>query len=586
MGYTSAPSNAVWTAAERCELPSRLRSHLILASASPSRAVERKFRPRSKSLSQSTRNGHLRNMRSFNTAGPVVAQDHYCIPPLERIDLEYVLGLIHDQKYFILHAPRQTGKTSTLKALQDHLNSGAEGDYRCLYVNLESGQTAREDVGRAMQAILDEFALRAELVLEDDFVQKAWREVPVMSGSHGALKRVLAKWSLASPRPLVLLIDEIDALIGDSLLSVLRQLRSGYDMRPRSFPHSIVLCGVRNVRDYPIHPSSDGEMIPGGSAFNISATSLRLGDFDRGEVEALLGQHTEETGQQFEPAAVERICTQSAGQPSLVNALCWHACFESPRGRDRSRPISEDDILAAQEVLIQGRVVHLDQLTDKLRDERVQRVIEPMLSGAAHRSCTTHDLEYVRDLGLIALDPPPRIANPIYAEAVPRELTYVIQQDLLVEPAWYVDEDGALNLDKLLEAFQEYFRESGEHWLKPFQYREAGPQLLLQAFLQRVLSGGGRIEREYGLGRQRVDLLIRWPRPGGEQRFVIECKILRGSLDKTLEKGLPQTASYMDRCGADPGHLVIFYRSAKPWQEKVYRRSEEFEGTPVEVWGM
>jgi len=283
---------------------------------------------------------------------------------------------------------------------------------------------------------------------------------------------------------------------------------------------------------------------------------------------------------------VERICTQAAGQPWLVNALCWHPCFESPRGRDRSRPISEDDILAAQEVLIQGRVVHLDQLTDELQDERVQRVIEPMLSGAAHRSCTTHDLEYVRDLGLIALDPPPRIANPIYAEAVPRELTYVIQQDLLVEPAWYVDEDGDLNPDKLLEAFQEYYRESGEHWLKPFQYREAGPQLLLQAFLQRVLSGGAHIEREYGLGQQRVDLLIRWPRPESEQRFVIECKILRGNLDKTLEKGLPQTAGYIDRCAADAGHLVIFDRSAKPWQEKVYRRREEFSGTPVEVWGM
>ena len=73
---------------------------------------------------------------------------------------------------------------------------------------------------------------------------------------------------------------------------------------------------------------------------------------------------------------------------------------------------------------------------------------------------------------------------------------------------------------------------------------------------------------------------------GGEQRFVIECKILRGSLDKTLEKGLPQTAGYMDQCAADAGHLVIFDRSAKPWQEKVYRRSEEFEGTRVEVWGM
>ena len=525
-------------------------------------------------------------MRSFNTAGPIDAQDHYSIPPLERMDLDYVLNLIHDEKYLTLHAPRQTGKTSVLKALQDRLNSGAEGDYRCLHVNVEAAQIAREDIERAISAILQVLAGTAQTVLGDDSLDGIRREVLAEDSPGTALFEILQRWAQAETRPLVLLIDEIDSLIGDSLLSVLRQLRSGYENRPHAFPHSIVLCGVRNVRDYRIHSASEGKTIAGGSAFNISAAALRLGDFDRAETEALLGQHTAETGQEFEPAAIERVYTQTAGQPWLVNALCHGACFKNKQGRDRSRPISEDAILAAQEVLIQGRVVHLDQLADKLQEERVQRVIQPMLSGAAHRSYTAHDLEYVRDLGLVALDSPPRIANPIYAEVVPRELTYATQEDLLVDPAWYINEDGALNLDKLLEAFQEYFRENSEHWLKLFQYQEAGPQLLLQAFLQRVLNGGGRIEREYGLGRQRVDLFIRWPRPGGQQRFVIECKILHGSLDKTLEKGLPQTAGYMDRCGADAGHLVIFDRSTKPWSEKVYRRSEEFDGKRIEVWGM
>ena len=502
------------------------------------------------------------------------------------MDLDYVLNLIHDEKYFILHAPRQTGKTSALRALQDRLNSGAEGDYRCLHVNIEAAQVAREDVARAMETILDALAARAQDALADRTLEQICDEVLAKSRPTNALFRALNRWSRSDPRPLVLLIDEIDTLIGDSLLSVLRQLRSGYENRPHAFPHSIVLCGVRNVRDYRIHSASEGKTIAGGSAFNISADSLRLGDFDRAETAALLGQHTSETGQEFEPAAIDRVYTQTAGQPWLVNALCWHACFKSPHGRDRSRAITEHDILAAQEVLIQGRVVHLDQLADKLQEERVQRVIQPMLSGAARRSYTAHDLEYVRDLGLIALDSPPRIANPIYAEVVPRELTHATQEDLLVDPAWYIDEDGALNLDKLLEAFQEFFRENSEHWLKLFQYQEAGPQLLLQAFLQRVLNGGGRIEREYGLGRQRVDLFIRWPRPGGQQRFVIEGKILHGSLDKTLEKGLPQTAGYMDRCGAAAGHLVIFDRSTKPWSEKVFRRSEEFDGKRIEVWGM
>ena len=524
-------------------------------------------------------------MREFTNEGPVEPDLHYCIPPLERMDLERILKLIRGRKYFILHAPRQTGKTSALIALQDLLNSGTVGSYRCVYVNVEDGQTARHDVGRAMRSILSEIALRARDALKDDFVREIKHEALEMEGPDDALKWVLTEWALASPQPLVLLVDEIDALVGDSLISVLRQLRSGYDRRPDRYPQSVVLCGVRDVRDYRIH-SAKGEPVKGGSAFNISAASLRLGDFERAEVEALVGQHTAETGQEFEPAAVERVWTQTQGQPWLVNALCAQACFESPQGRDRSRAITEDDILEAQEILIQGRVVHLDQLADKLREDRVQRVIEPMLSGLPGRDISTRDYEYVRDLGLIAQGDEIRIANPIYAEVIPRELTFMVQKRLRQQAAWYVDSEGGLESGKLLAAFQQFFRENSEHWLERFGYKEAGPQLLLQAFLQRVFNGGGHIAREYGLGRQRVDLLIRWPRPQGMQRFVIECKVLRGKLEATLKEGLPQTAGYMDRCGADAGHLVIFDLSEKPWEEKVFHRSEEFDGTPVEVWGM
>ena len=525
-------------------------------------------------------------MRFFNTEGPVVAQDHYCVPSLTRMDLDYVLNLIRHKKYFFVHGSRRIGKTSALKALQDRLNSRAEGNYRCLYVNIALVEAVRKDVVRAISAVLQVLARRALNVLGDCAPADIRRKVLAEANPDTALRNFLQRWAQADRRPLVVLIDEIDALAGEALRSVLRQLRSGYDERPESFPHSVVLCGVRGLRDYRTRSGSEGNTITGGGVLNIWAESLRLRDFDRAAVAALLGQHTSETGQQFEPSALERVYAQTAGQPWLVNALCAQACFRNSQGRNRSRPITEDDIVGAQEVLIEGRVGHLGQLANKLEQEGVQRVIEPMLSGATRRSSNARDLEYVRELGLVAMDAPPRIANPIYADMVPWELTYATREDLLVEPTRYIDEDGALDLAKLLEAFQEYFRENSEHRLNLFQYREAGPQLLLQAFLHRVLNGGGRIAREYGLGRRRVDLFILWPRPGAVQRFVIECKILRGGLDETLKKGLPQTADYMDRCAADSGHLVVFDRSEKPWAEKVYRRTEEFDGTPIEVWGI
>ena len=404
---------------------------------------------------------------------------------------------------------------------------------------------------------------------------------------------MLSRWAGADPRPLVLLIDEIDTLVGDTLLSVLRQLRAGYDQRPSRFPHSVILCGVRDVRDYRVRSTAQNALVLGGSAFNIKSKSLRLGDFTEAETRALLTQHTEETGQAFAPAALALIWTRTAGQPWLVNALCREACFESEAGRDRSRTITADDILDSQERLILARVTHLDNLADKLREERVRRVVAPMLTGAADQGSYAdrdRDVEYARDLGLLAQHDTKRIANPIYAEVIPRELTWVTQEDIETEAAWYVDAGGGLDVNGLLAGFQRFFREHSEHWTQRFEhYQEAGPQLLLQAYLQKVVNGGGRVEREYALGRGRVDLLILWPDGGRVHRFVVECKVRHDGLDRTVREGVEQTRGYMDRCGAEAGHLIVFDRSkARTWEEKIFRREAPADGgaAPVTVWGM
>ena len=532
-------------------------------------------------------------MRKFNTEGPVVPERHYCIPPLQRVNLEEILQLLRDMRYFVLHAPRQTGKTSALLALRDLLNDRPERDFRCVYVNVEAAQAQREDLPAAMRTIIGELSDQA-LLAGDEFLDPVWPELLARFGPGRALSAALTRWCMADQRPLVLLIDEIDSLIGDTLISVLRQLRSGYERRPSGFPQSVVLCGVRDVRDYRIRSGSENTVVTGGSAFNVKAESLRLGDFTEAEVRALLGQHAGETGQAFTPQATELLWKQTRGQPWLVNALCRRACFGTESGRDRTRPITGAGFLDAQEQLIRSRETHLDQLADKLGEERVRRVIEPLLSGGDRRTATARDQEYVRDLGLIARDGPLRIANPIYAEVVPRELTYAAQTDLLEEAAWYLDDRGGLDVDKLLTAFQAFFRAHSEHWVARFDYAEAGPQLLLQAFLQRIVNGGGRIEREYGLGRGRTDLLILWPQQGRPEphaaaRFVIECKVLRASLERTIRDGVSQTAGYMDRCAADRGHLVVFDRTeGKPWDEKIFRRRVERAGEhpPITVWGM
>jgi hypothetical protein len=480
---------------------------------------------------------------------------------LQRFDLSELLLLIGQKKYFALHAPRQTGKTSALLALRDHLNSGTS--YRCVYINVEVGQSAREDVAAAMQAILGSLASAARATLGDKLIDSLWPEVLSKQGPHGALKEMLSLWAAADAKPAVLLIDEIDALIGDTLISVLRQLRAGYIQRPQHFPQNIILCGVRDVRDYRIHSSGTREIITGGSAFNVKAESLRLGNFIRPEIEALYHQHTDETGQPFEADALARVWWLTEGQPWLVNALGYETCFKMKAGRERSRPVTRKMIDQAKENLIEQRQTHLDQLTDKLREPRVRRVIEPIMAGGALGDVPPDDIDYVIDLGLCTLQPDGglQIANPIYREVLPRVLSSTARASLpMIAPTW-LSADGNLDTRKLLEAFLTFWRRHGQPLLQTAHYHEIAPHIVLMAFLDRVVNGGGTLEREYAIGSDRMDLHLRY----GDVQLAIELKVWRDRRPDPLPQGLEQLDAYLAGLGLDGGWLVIFdQRSGLP----------------------
>lgn len=514
------------------------------------------------------------------------------VDPLSRINLNEIDMLITQQKYFVLHAPRQTGKTSMLLALRDYLNK--QGRYVCVYANIEGGQAARNNVDSCIATVCTAIAERTDTVLRSDAGSELFEKYKDKD-FNTRLTSFLKALSLMLEKPLVLFLDEIDALVGDSLVSVLRQLRSGYDQRPEAFPQSIILCGVRDVRDYRIVLSNQ-DIITGGSAFNIKAESLRMGNFSREEIRMLFDQHTAETGQQFDEGCFDMIWTATEGQPWLVNALGYEVTMKMMENRDRSIRIIPEMIYRAQEQIIYRRDTHIDILIDKLREPRVKHIIEPILAGSdIVDDCIipSDDLQYCIDLGLITDSKPRRISNAIYREVIPRELTWTTQSGLIQQSAWYINEDNTINMPKLLTEFQAFYRENAEAWDKHFDYREAGPQLLLQAFLQRVVNGGGYIDREYGLGMKRTDLLIRKPLTdhygGPIQKIFMELKIRRGALETEIDKALEQSYTYLERLHGElkEGHIIIFDRdSTKPWDEKLYQIDREYKGCEFKIWGM
>lgn len=531
-------------------------------------------------------------MKRFNTAGPSVAGMHFMIDPLVRIDIENIEDLIEQQRYFVLHAPRQTGKTTCLLALMAHLN--AQTTYRALYVNIEAAQAARGNVEAGVAAACSAMTNAARLYLQDAaLAQWLYHGEGASVPATDRFTSLLAHWSQhdpqhpadptqpVSPRPTVLLLDEVDALVGDTLISLLRQIRAGYAQRPGAFPQTIILCGLRDVRDYRIH-TAHHEIITGGSAFNIKAKSLRLGNLSKEEVIALWAQHTSVSGQLFDESIWPELWADTEGQPWLVNAL-GHECTWEDR--------------AARERLIYSRTTHLDALSDKLREPRVARIVADVLASEDSQGQSSQypsdDQEYVADLGLITTRPQVRMANRIYREIVPRELTWVTQTRITHEQAWYLTPQHRLDMPKLLSAFQQFFREHSDAWIEGFSFKEAGPQLLMQAFLQRIVNGGGRINREYGLGRRRTDLFIEWPVDeaqgffGPVQRVVLELKLWKkGSLDAVLADGLPQTVDYARQCGADEAHLIVFDRRPdSPWDTRIWQQTATEQGWALGVWG-
>ncbi|MEM7494892.1 MAG: ATP-binding protein, partial [Myxococcota bacterium] len=302
----------------------------------------------------------------------------------------------------------------------------------------------------------------------------------------------------------------------------------------------------------------------------------------------------------FEEGVCDRVFELTQGQPWLVNALAYDTCFRDKAGRDRSKIITVGDIDAAKEKLIQRRETHLDQLMAKLKQERVHRVVASIVSGRNLRP-TAEDFEYVTDLGLIRKDQRGilDLANPIYREVIPRALASGWERWLDMQRPIGGLPGQPLNINELLSAFQRFFREHSESWLDQFQYKEAGPQLLLQAFLQRTVNSHGSIQREQAVGSGRTDLVVTWPlgdkdvtlqRAEKKQVIVLELKLIhqKDGLETQVSKGLVQTAAYMDRFHAPEGHLILFDRRAgKSWDERIWVKHEQApDGKKITVWGL
>ncbi|MDR2730138.1 MAG: ATP-binding protein, partial [Treponema sp.] len=509
--------------------------------------------------------------------------DHYMLPPADRLVDAQLDRYIRDNLYWVLHAPRQTGKTTFLQNWAREINSS--GEAAACYVSVE-----------ACQSITD----RAEAMIT---INKA---VCGFSKNHGLpvpelpfdqtellLYQTMSKWAgLIAPKPLIVLFDETDVLEGEPLISFLRQLRMGFSERGSGrFPISVALVGMRDLKDY-ITAVKGGIAPNPGSPFNVKSDSVFLSNFSKDDVASLFAQRTEETGQKINAEALDYVYEQSWGQPWIVNSLFQRATMRVLR-EDNYETVTLDHIIAAREKMIQTRETHLDALGVRLRDPKIKHVIESILVGNndPEMGRTSPDVGLAIDLGLIKWDAANgfTISNPVYEEILTRYLNSGYHDNLPPPASWqWQKADGTLDMDSLIREFQYFWRENSEVWEQKADYTEAFPYLLLMAFLQRILNGGGRIEREAAAGSGRMDIFIEYL----GLKYIIEIKLIyQNSVpDRVKAAGLQQIAWYRDRVAPNaPAYLIIFDRrdaaKSRPWDEKIYRQEEIVPGGTVTVVG-
>ncbi|MDR2615781.1 MAG: AAA-like domain-containing protein, partial [Oscillospiraceae bacterium] len=287
-----------------------------------------------------------------------------------------VFTLIRDNQYFIIHAPRQSGKTTLLLELTRRLN--AEGQYYALYCSLENLQGVTDPkegipaIVTTIQRSLKRAKLPHALTFLDNLQMEAFTDV---------LQDALEAYCGKLDKPLVILFDEADCLSGQTLITFLRQLRNGYVNRTEApFVHSLALVGMRNIRDYRDEYRDPSQTLGSASPFNITKETMTLRNFTSDEIKTLYDQHTADTGQIFAEDAVSLVFEQTQGQPGLVNAVA-RECVVKIAQNDFTRTITPDMAAQAIQNIILRRDTHIDSLMARLREERVRRVIEPMLVG-------------------------------------------------------------------------------------------------------------------------------------------------------------------------------------------------------------
>ncbi|MCK4766235.1 MAG: AAA-like domain-containing protein [Candidatus Aminicenantes bacterium] len=488
--------------------------------------------------------------RNFEKKGVVNPRTSYYVL-LENVvnsDKQDMKTMVDLGRYFSIFAPRQSGKSTFLEQICSELHR--DPTYAVILLSFQNLKNVdKREFYKEIEKVL---YARLKNRLREVNCKKCAVVESFLENHH--LKDHLSFMHLFEElnriiefKKITVFIDEFDGIPLSELenfLTTLRELYMKCKKVEQKALYSVGLIGIRNVTKL---------IVSGKSPFNI-ADQVDMPPFSLKNVRDLYAQYTAETNQPFTEEAVKRVHRESAGQPWLVNRLGTILTVDIKPGTPK--PIEESDVEEAIRVLLLERNDHFDNLYEKAK--LYKETFVKIVFDHVKYNPDDEDQTWLEQYGLIKKkDRKAVVANNIYKERYLETFFHETRVPEELSAAAYSLPDGSLDMENILLDFEQYIAQIG---VRAF-YREKKPyektgQFLLTAWLyQFVRRGAGELRYEVPGGFGRMDILLSYR----GRKYIIETKVNRQNLSRTLEKGIAQVAEkYLTAESVREGFLVIF----------------------------
>ena len=497
-------------------------------------------------------------MRRFSSYGPVNDKLHYYVPRNELIEKGYsqLVGEPPEEggHYFTVWAPRQTGKSTLMKDILLRLKKDSRFD--TLVINLENFKYETNSI-----RMMNQIAIKIgeglgkpvfEITSTDQF-QEIFR------------KNILDK-------PLILILDEFDALDESIINALVSSLRSIYNIRQYESEksanqktyllHSIALIGVRRVL---------GIENEKGSPFNVQR-SLHISNLTFEEVKEMFAWYERESGQKIDEIVPRILYEETLGQPGLT---CWFGeLLTETYNTDPSKPITIEHFKeaygAANYVLPNNNILNIISKVNKPPfNEMVMNLFE-----TGEKMTFSFDDPEINNLymnGVIVPDKAgydeyyvkfscPFVQNRIFSYFSRRFFNHLGQLLSPLDSMKDAITEDVLFIPNIIKRYREYLRKNRDMFFKEVPRRktdlkiyEAVYHLNLYRYLFDLLKKRGvDVIPQFPTGNGKIDLILKYR----EKKYAIELKSFKDMY--TFEKGIEQAAEYGKQLGLNEISYLVF----------------------------